>query len=201
MSERILRINYAALSVRPAGPDRRNNRQRFRCWRDDGSPVGPVTGLRSPALDGARWLVGQGVSPDRLMTIRAASSSVDSWKPASVGSFAKLSVQEPDNGPKGARFAVWKAQPWSPAVTETATTPPAGVAMPEKPQGGCSARSAVPFRPIGEIVASLIDVPSCAGDDASIPASASLLCDAAQSAAACDLRAACAHLKGTQNGF
>lgn len=186
MSEQVLRINYTALSVRPAGPDRRNNRQQFRCWLDDGTLVGPETGLRSPAVDGARWLVGQGVSPDRPMTTRAASSSVDSWKPAPVGSFAKLSVQEPDNGPKGARFAVWKAQPGSPAFTETATTPSAGVVMPGNPQGAENGT---------------IDGQTLISDYADIPATACLLCDAAQPVAACDLRAARAHLKGPHHGF
>ena len=129
MSEQILRINYAALSVRPAGPDRRNNRQRFRCWLDDGSPVGPVTGLRSPALDGARWLVGQGVSPDRLMTTRAASSSVDSWKPASVGSFAKLALADPDE--RSASLVSWRAFPVQAGTEKQATTAPAGVVIPD----------------------------------------------------------------------
>ena len=72
MFEPILRINYSALLVLPCPSRLKNVRQRFRCWLDDGTLVGPETGLRSPALDGARWLVGQGVSPDRLMTTRAA---------------------------------------------------------------------------------------------------------------------------------
>lgn len=67
MSEQILRINYAAVPVSVCDRLKGNNRQRFRCWLDGGSSVGPETGLRSPALDGARWLIGQGVSPDRLM--------------------------------------------------------------------------------------------------------------------------------------
>lgn len=108
MSEPILRINYVALPVPPCPSGRKNVRQRFRCWLDDGTPVGPETGLRSPALDGARWLVGQGVSPDRLMTTRAASSSVDSWKPAPVGSFAKLAVYDPDSDVNGLRLAPWR---------------------------------------------------------------------------------------------
>lgn len=111
MSEPILRINYVALPVPPCPLGRKNVRQRFRCWLDDGTPVGPETGLPSPALDGARWLVGQGVSPDRLMTTRAASSSVDSWEPAPVGSFAKLAVYERDSDCNGVQLAPWRPRP------------------------------------------------------------------------------------------
>ena len=56
------------------------------------------------------------------------------------------------------------------------------------------------FRSIGEIVASLVDGRSLLKEYSDIPAMANLLCNAAQPVAACDLRAACAHLKGSQNG-
>lgn len=55
------------------------------------------------------------------------------------------------------------------------------------------------FRSTVEIVASVIDAPSGAGDVASNPATAFLLFDAAQSAA-CVSRAAFAHGKDKSNG-
>ncbi|WP_156127544.1 hypothetical protein [Paracoccus sanguinis] len=130
MSEAILRINYSSLPVPPCPAGRKNVRQRFRCWLDDGALVGPETGLRSPALDGARWLVGQGVSPDRLMTTRAASSSVDSWKPAPVGSFAKLAVYDPDSDVNGLRLAPWLPMAIKTVYEKQATTAPARGVMP-----------------------------------------------------------------------
>lgn len=108
--------------------------------------------------------------------------------------------------PKGGKRPAATALAVSPAVTEMAIPASDVVQDLKSPKAavahhGCALKAVVAFRSIGEIVASLIDAPSGAGDDASIPATACLLCDAAQSAAACDLRAACAHLKGTQNGF
>lgn len=133
MSEQVLRINYAALPVPVCDRSNGNNRQRFRCWLDDGSPVGPETGLRSPAFDGARWLIGQGVSPDWLMTTRAASSSVDSWKPAPVGIYAKLAVADPDE--RSASLVSWQAFPVQAGTEKQATTPPAGVVIPDNGKG------------------------------------------------------------------
>lgn len=185
MSEQILRINYAALPVWSCPTGNKNTRQHFRCWLDDGTLVGPETGLRSPALDGARWLVAQGVSPDRLMTTRAASSSVDSWLPSPVGIFAKLAVEEPDSGGRGPRVTVWRAQSAAAVSTETATTSPPGAGIADNGKGA-------------ENVS--IDAPALPGDAASNPATALWLSDAAQSSAACDLRAASAHQKGKRHG-
>jgi len=185
MSEQILRINYAALPVQQAAPTG-NRRQRFRCWLDDGSPVGPVTGLRSPALDGARWLIGQGVSPDRLMTTRAASSAVDSFWPAPVGIYAKLAVPEPDNGPGGVRFVAWMPRAPQGVEAQSPTTPPAGVVIPDNGKGAENAP---------------IDAPASSGDDASIPAMAPVGDVMPRNlSAACDLRAAFAHHKGNRHG-
>ena len=55
------------------------------------------------------------------------------------------------------------------------------------------------FRSIGEIVASLVDGRSLLKEYSAIPATVSLPCDAAQLVAACDLRAARAHLKGSHH--
>lgn len=186
MSEQVLRINYAALPVPPCAPSRKNVRQRFRCWLDDGSPVGPETGLRSPALDGARWLIGQGVSPDRLMTTRAASSSVDSWKPAPVGIYAKLAVYDPDSDVNGLRLAPWRPMAVKTVCEKRATLLPAGVVIPDNGKGAENAP---------------IDVPAGAGDDASNPAMARVGDDLPRNlSAACASRAAFAHGKDKSNG-
>lgn len=69
----------------------------------------------------------------------------------------------------------------SAAFAETGTTPPAGVVVPDSGKGAENAP---------------IDAPALAGDDASTPATALRLSDAAQFPVACDLRAASAHQKG-----
>ena len=184
MSEQILRINYAALPVPVCDRAKGNNRQRFRCWLDDGSPVGPDTGLRSPALDGARWLIGQGVSPDRLMTTRAASSAVDSFMPAPVRVYAKLAVAEPDE--RAASLVPWQPFSVQAGTEKQATTPPAGVVIPDNGKGAENAP---------------IDAPASSGDDASNPAMAPVGDVMPRNlSAACDLRAAFAHHKGNRHG-
>lgn len=126
----ILRINYAALPVPPCPAGRKNTYQRFRCWLDDGVPVGPESGLRSPAYDGARALIASGVSPDCIMTTRAASSSCDSWPPASVASFARLTVKEGDDDPNGVRVVFWVPMPTTALYVKQGRTPPSGGVVP-----------------------------------------------------------------------
>lgn len=101
--------------------------------------------------------------------------------------------------PVGKRFNAQKATPNN--SNPSATTAPAGVVMPEKPQGGCSVRLSAPLRrsPCGP--GSVLDAIAARLHTGPIPATASLPCDAAQPDAACDLRAACAHLKGSHHGF
>jgi hypothetical protein len=67
----------------------------------------------------------------------------------------------------------------------TATMPSAGVAIPDNGKGAENAP---------------IDAPASSGDDASTPATALRLSDAAQSPVACTLRAASAHQKGKCHG-
>lgn len=105
----VLRINYAPVSVRVCSGSKGNSRQRFRCWLDDGSPVGPESGLCSPAYDGARALIASGVSPDRLMTTRSALASCDSWSPAAVAFFARLCVADSPSGVKVSRWRPFSA--------------------------------------------------------------------------------------------
>lgn len=184
MSEQILRINYAAVPVSVCDRLKGNNRQRFRCWLDGGSSVGPEAGLRSPALDGARWLIGQGVSPDRLMTTRAASSSVDSWKPAPVGSFAKLALADPDE--RSASLVSWRAFPVQAGTEKQATTASAGVVIPDNAEWAENPP---------------IDALSGAGDGASNPAMARVGDDLPRNlSAVCVSRAAFAHGKDKSNG-
>lgn len=186
MSEQILWINYAALPVPPCAPSRKNVRQRFRCWLDDGTLVGPETGLRSPALDGARWLVAQGVSPDRLMTTRAASSLVDSWKPSPVGIYAKLAVYDPDSDVNGLRLAPWLPMAVKTVCEKQATTARDGARIPDNGKGAKNTP---------------IDAVAGAGDDASNPAMAHVGDDLPRNlSAVCASRAAFAHGKDKSNG-
>lgn len=127
---KLLRINYKALPVPPCPASRRNIRQRFRCWLDDGSPVGPSSGLLSPAYDGARTLIASGVSPDCVMTTRAASSSCDSWPPASVASFARLAVFEGDDDPAGLKVRLWVPFPPSSLSEKQGNSAVSGASLP-----------------------------------------------------------------------
>lgn len=181
----ILRINYAALSVPACTAAKGNSRQRFLCWLDDGSPVGPQSGLRSPAYDGARALIASGVSPDCLMTTRAASSACDSWPPASVASFARLTVWEGDDDPNAPMVALW-----SPLSARTIFEKQGNPVLPGVP---------VPAD-AKEAVKPTIDATSARLHTGPNPAPAPVLSDAAQPKLPRNSRAASAHRKDSNHG-
>lgn len=94
----LIRINYRGLPVPQCGMDRKNSRQKFECWLDDGTIISPTKGLASPAYDGARRLIAMGYDPAAMMTTKASTSEHDSWMPQAIANFAKLTVSEPDEG-------------------------------------------------------------------------------------------------------
>lgn len=93
-----IRINYRGLPLKQCSVDRKNSRQKFECWLDDGTIISPTNGVTSPAYDGARILIAMGCDPAAMMTTKASTTEHDSWMPQAIAKFAKLTISEPDEG-------------------------------------------------------------------------------------------------------
>ena len=90
-----------------------------------------VGSTKQPLVDGARELLAAGFDPGTLLTMRHEPSTPDGFAPLPIGSWAKLTYEERDNG--GLTRARWI--PFAaPAGTQKSTSELSGVpeATPEQ---------------------------------------------------------------------